>query len=300
VGRILQTIMASLTQRRMCITWMESSTQHRMCNTWRLFFSRNSSQSERSTRIYMMIFTSCWTNHRQSISTAMGLALDDDDMYHYQIYKDLFDQANCKMHTVLSKGMQMVNMRSSSDVNRGRGNHQDAVQNPITSAFSPPALHSVNVHRWRGVDSLRLGDSTPRGHLKQSYKETDHAFEILLSYQGVVSARMVNENLPNRILHSMAKGYLEDEFGFRLNSENGLELEFGGRLLPRLGVLGDVPIYPGSTIIIRYYPIKPPISGESPLMPSAKIGPSFPGDGIVGTGRFGAVGFSPSGERPSM
>ncbi len=35
-------------------------------------------------------------------------------------------------------------------------------------------------------------------------------------------------------------------------------------------------------------------------MPSAKIGPSFPGDGSVGTGRFGAVGFSPSGERPSM
>jgi hypothetical protein len=118
-------------------------------------------------------------DHRQSISTAMGLALYDDDMYHYQIYKDLFDQANCKMHTVLSKGMQVVNMRSSSDVNRGRGTYQDAVQNPVTPAFSPPASQSVNVQRWRGVDSLRLGDSTPRGHLKQSYKETDHAFEIL-------------------------------------------------------------------------------------------------------------------------
>ena len=91
------------------------------------------------------------------------------------------------------------------------------------------------------MDSLRLGDSTPRGHLKQSYKETDHAFEILLSYQGVVSARMVNENLPNRILHGMAKGYLENEFGFRLNNESDFELEFGGKLLLRLGVIGIYP-----------------------------------------------------------
>jgi hypothetical protein len=59
-------------------------------------------------------------DHRQSVSTAMGLALDDDDMYHYQIYKDLFDQANRKMHTVLRKGMQVVSMRSSSDNNRER------------------------------------------------------------------------------------------------------------------------------------------------------------------------------------
>jgi hypothetical protein len=200
-------------------------------------------------------------DHRHSISTAMGLALDDDDMYHYQIYKDLFDQANREMHTVLSKGMQVVNMRSSSDM-RARGAYQDAVSNPVTPALSPPASQSVDVQRWRGVDSLRLGDSTPRGgHLKQSYKETDHAFEILLSYQGVVSARMVNENLHNRILHGMAKGYLENEFGFRLNNESDFELEFGGKLLLRLGVIGDIPIYPGSTIIIRY-PMKPPISGE--------------------------------------
>jgi hypothetical protein len=188
-------------------------------------------------------------DHRHSISTAMGLALDDDDMYHYQIYKDLFDQANREMHTVLSKGMQVVNMRSSSDM-RARGAYQDAVSNPVTPALSPPASQSVDVQRWRGVDSLRLGDSTPRGHLKQSYKETDHAFEILLSYQGVVSARMVNENLPNRILYGMAKGYLENDSGFRLNNENDFELEFGGKLLLRLGVIGDVLIYPGSTIIL--------------------------------------------------
>ncbi len=95
----------------------------------------------------------------------------------------------------------------------------------------------------------------------------------------VVSARMVNENLPNRILHGMAKGYLENEFGFRLNSEGDFELEFGGKLLLRLGVIGGIPMYPGSTIIIRYL-MKLPISGESLSMPSAKIGPSFPRDGM--------------------
>jgi hypothetical protein len=115
--------------------------------------------------------------HRHSISTAMGLALDDDDMYHYQIYKDLFDQANREMHTVLSKGIQVVNMRSPSDM-RARGTYQDAVSNPVTPALSSPASQSVDVQRWRGVDSLRFGNSTPRGHLKQSYKETDHAFEF--------------------------------------------------------------------------------------------------------------------------
>jgi hypothetical protein len=84
----------------------------------------------------------------------------------------------------------------------------------------------------------------------------------------------VNENLPTRILYSMAKSYLQDEFEFRISSDVDLNLEFEGRLLSRLGILEDVSIVSGSVVIVLY-PIKPPVSGESPTVPSAKFGPSY-------------------------
>ncbi len=57
-------------------------------------------------------------------------------------------------------------------------------------------------------------------------------------------------------------------------SPSDLNLEFEGRLLSRLGTLEDVPIVSGSVIIVMY-PIKPPVSGESPTVPTAKFGPSY-------------------------
>ena len=94
-------------------------------------------------------------------------------------------------------------------------------------------------------------------------------FDIFLSYQGIEVPRTVNENLPLRILFTLAKSYLETDFYFSLTSDHDLDLRFDGQLLQRTGVLADVPIYDGAVVGVLY-PIKPPMSGESPSHPTPK------------------------------
>jgi hypothetical protein len=52
-------------------------------------------------------------DHRQSISTAMNLALGDDDMYHYGLYQHLFAVANQDMYAVLQKGMRISSVEEA-------------------------------------------------------------------------------------------------------------------------------------------------------------------------------------------
>ncbi len=219
-------------------------------------------------------------DYRQSVSTAMSLALDDDDMRQYDTYRALFNQTNRKMHAVLRISLRALSKnknRSSSltenikSDNRGFGS---SMPPDLSPSQERPADKSP---RWRDIDSLPLLDSLSSRKIKKSYKETDHSFEIFLFYQGVVSSKVVNENLPTRILYSMARSYLQDDFCFRINSDVDLNLELRGRLLSRMGILEDVPIGPGSVITV-WYPIKPPVSGESPNLPSAKFGPSYGDD----------------------
>ncbi len=79
----------------------------------------------------------------------------------------------------------------------------------------------------------------------------------------------MNENLPLKILYSVGRSYIENDFRFRVQGDYDFILELGGRLLTRSGVLGDVPIYARSVIHV-IYPIKPPVSGEIPSIPSVK------------------------------
>ena len=231
-------------------------------------------------------------DHRQSVFTAMNLSLNDDDMHHYEIYKALFASTNLEMYSALREGLgisseeiancerqewRAASIYSSNTVRPSRISHTlPSVSNLATPLAAPEAIVGAET-RWRGVDSMLLSDSLPGRSLKQSYKETEHTFEILFSYQAVMTPRVVNENLPTRILYSMARGYLENDFGFQLSGDHDLKLEFDDRLITHLGVLGDVPILPGAIIMVRY-PIKPPISGESPGTPSTKLGISFSGE----------------------
>jgi hypothetical protein len=119
----------------------------------------------------------------------------------------------------------------------------------------------------------------PGNKLRQSYKETDHSYEVFLAHQGVLAVRCVNANLPLKILYSMGLSYLENDFGFRLRGEHDLNLVFGGRLLPRVGILSDVQIYARSIIVV-VYPAKPPISGEISSNPFGLSGPLSHGAGL--------------------
>jgi hypothetical protein len=215
--------------------------------------------------------------YRKSVSTAMSLALDDDDMRQYDTYQALFNQTNREMHTVMRNSMRArrnpeialskTNIHHDDEIikddNRAEvkrvGSGLDSNLSPHRPFSSPGERPADKSPYWRDVDSLPLRNPDPLSirKLKQSYKETDHSFEIFLSYQGVVSPRVVNENF-------------QDEFGFRIGSDVDLNLDFEGRILSRLGVLDDVPIVSGSVIIVMY-PIKPPVSGEGPTVPTAKF-----------------------------
>jgi hypothetical protein len=224
----------------------------------------------------------------------MNLSLSDDDMHHYDIYNDLFASSNFEMYSVLRAGLGITSGEKAdcerqdwraanaySNKKNGPINLSNTVSPPreihnlpsVSNLATPMAVPESTVvaeTRWRGVDSMPLSDSMPRRPMKQSYKETESTFEILFSYQAVVTSRVVNKNLPGR-------GYLENDFGFRLSSDHDLELEFEGRLITQLGVLDDMPFIPDSVIVVRY-PIKPPVSEESPGTPSTKFGPSFCGE----------------------
>ena len=218
------------------------------------------------------ILSQMW-EHSQSAFTAMNLSLNDDDMHHYDIYRALFESSNLEMFSVLKDGLRRFS-DGTADCERqdwratSAYSHKKDGSNIATPRAAPESIPRAET-RGKDEGNMPMGESLPRRHIKQSYKETEDHFEISFSYQAVVSPRVVNGNLPTRILYSMARGYLENDFGFRLGSDYDLELTFEDRLISRLGVLDDVPLSQGSIIVVRY-PIKPPISGESPGTPSTK------------------------------
>jgi hypothetical protein len=135
-------------------------------------------------------------DHRQSIAAAMNLALEDDDVIRYDQYRDLFDQANQKMHVVLQEGLRVATEEHWDSKAPPRFESSSARTEPIFSVassrrhaqpptvFSNPGSFSVNEIRWRQVDSLPFVESAPKRHLKQSYKETDHSFDLLFISRG--------------------------------------------------------------------------------------------------------------------
>jgi hypothetical protein len=170
-------------------------------------------------------------DHRQTIASAMNLALGDDDVNHYCIYRDLFDQANNEMHAVLQEGLPIAaekdwdiratpkfggNSSPTEPISSAASNRQFSSlpeQSPTVlsshdstgpisneesnrrvsglpaqpqSVFTRPAPSNLEDVRWRAVNSLPFVESAPRRHLRQSFKETDHSFEIFVSYQGVI------------------------------------------------------------------------------------------------------------------
>ena len=238
------------------------------------------------------ILSQMW-DHRQSAFTAMNLSLNDDDMHHYDIYRALFASANLEMFSVLKDGLRRFS-DGTADCERqdwratSAYSHKKDGSNLVTPRAAPESIPMAEtrgkdegsmplseslprrpITRGKDEGSMPLNESLPRRPIKQSYKETEYHFEISFSYQAVVTPRVVNGNLPTRILYSMARGYLENDFGFRLGSDYDLELTFEDRLISRLGVLDDVPLSQDSIIVVRY-PIKPPISRESPGTPSTK------------------------------
>ena len=223
-------------------------------------------------------------DQRQATAVAMNASLFDDDMAEYAFHQGAFNSINYEMHTALVDSQQTKHDVSSQPVS---GTDVTQTSSSVHTPSSPPDRGTIprsaqdedsfgrgqsqsKALKWRNVDSLpSTGHSVIKKGLKMSYKEDTHVFDIFLSYQGVEVSRTVNENLPLRILFTLAKSYLETDFYFSLISDQELDLVFDEKLLQRSGVLADVPLYEGAVVGVLY-PIKPPMSGESPSHPTTK------------------------------
>ena len=120
-----------------------------------------------------------------------------------------------------------------------------------SSSSSEQSLRSEP--KFRQVDSLPLDSPRSSEVLKKSYKDVSvGTFSIQLSYQGVETYRVVNDNMPLRVVFVMAMSYLQTEFGFTGLSLEDIDLEYEEQLLPRTGVLGEVPVLDQAVIVILF------------------------------------------------
>jgi hypothetical protein len=228
-------------------------------------------------------------DQRQATAVAMNESLSNDDMPEYAFHQGMFNSINHEMHNALVDSQHEIHSTLVDDLlNRPVGTEVTQTSSSVSTPSSPPDRGTTprdggsgpyfpdhgqsqpKPLKWRNVDSLRsTGHPVINNGLKMSYKEDTCVFDIFLSYQGIEVSRTVNENLPLRILFTLAKSYLETDFYFSLTSDHDLDLRFDGQLLQRSGILADVPIYDGAVVGVLY-PIKPPMSGESPSHPTPK------------------------------
>lgn len=172
-------------------------------------------------------------NERQKALEGLVAALQHDDAARFGALQCLVENLNGEMHQVVREAM-----------NKGRYHQVDDNASDCSASSEP---------KYRSVDSLPIEHSALKA--KRSYKEPQNGtFQIILSYQGVRSPRVVNDQMPVRVLFRMATSYLESDFKFRIQHEEDIQLEYAGQLLQDEGVLGNVPILVGAIIEIRYGP----------------------------------------------
>jgi hypothetical protein len=194
-------------------------------------------------------------NARQEALEGLVIALQRDDAARFGALQCLVENLNGEMHQAVREAMNDGEYLQDDD------NASD------TPASSGP--------KYRSIDSLPMEQSVPKA--RRSYKEPQNGtFQIVLSYQGVRSPRVVlNDQMPVMILFRMAISYLENEFRFRVEHEEDIQLEYDGHILQDEGVLGNVPILVGAIIEIRYGPAHQHVGVPPPSRPP-RNGPSSP------------------------
>ncbi len=125
---------------------------------------------------------------RQEALKELVAALQDDDLERFQYLQTIVDELNESMHEDL-RGIASDNLRGITDKKDELSSEQAEISAP----------------KFVDVDNLPLGSSV-RSSLKQSHKEIEgENFTITLSYQGIETSRMVNDNMPVILLYRMAK-----------------------------------------------------------------------------------------------
>ena len=171
---------------------------------------------------------------RQEAVRGMKDALAEDDSGLYADLQAFVTHINSQMYEELQDAMDLVT--------------------DLTEDESSPELLAES--KFCHIDTLPLPVESPeRGsELKKSYKESSPGvFTIQFTYQGVEAYRVANDEMPLQTLYIMARSFLRTDFGFRILSEDEVDLYYNEQWLERHGgVLADVPVLQGAVITVVY------------------------------------------------
>jgi hypothetical protein len=223
---------------------------------------------------------------RQEAVRGLGDALGDDDADRYDTLKVMIDHINTAMHdewkSVYGGNYQEGDGSAGLSPDHCVAHYCDVDDLPLAEPVKEPRSDSDEsdgeseeeryLEADAGMETCKDTDwntgtqkrsSGPL--LKASFKQINTGvFTVKLSYQGVTSSRIVNDNMPLKSLFIMAISYLQTDFSFIVEDIEDIDLEYQNLILPRFGALASVPILVGAIIVIRY-PISMPTDSRSPV-----------------------------------
>ena len=229
-------------------------------------FTREFIPSERTNPELHHKLTQLWYQ-RQNAVRSLGDALAEDDPDLYDVLMVQIREINDAMHREWQADFEQaeeINERLSQEWVQ-EIEHVPALSSAETSPLSaevppqsPEPFHGLSPEPiYRQVDSLPLAEPKA-GKARQSVKDVGEGpfiltFGITLTYQGVEVWRVVSDTMPMKTLFLMAKTFLQLDFGFDIHGDDEIDLEYEGQILPRHGVLVDIPILDQAVIYVSFH-----------------------------------------------
>ena len=207
------------------------------------------------------VLTQKWYERQEAVR-GLGDALADDELERYEELKVMVDQINQDMHkewrAVFRAGASETSAHRSHTPS-GKFQAVDDLPLPRSSEDCDDSDSGSDESRYLEQDEwMETYRETEWNTLNQpprkmSFKENNTGiFTVHLSFQGVTSPRIVNDNMPVKSLFGMALSYLQTEFKFVVNDINEIDLVYKDRILPQYGVLGGVPIMHNDVVVIMF------------------------------------------------
>jgi hypothetical protein len=224
-------------------------------------FLRENIPPEREHPELFRFLTQKWYERQEAVR-GLGNALADDELERYEELKSMVDQINQNMHkewrAVFRAGFSETSAHRSH-TSAGKFQAVDDLPLPQSPEDSDDSSSGSDESRYLEPDEwMETYRETEWNTLKQhprkmSFKENNTGiFTVHLSFQGVTSPRIVNDNMPVKSLFGMALSYLQTDFKFVVNDINEIDLVYKDRILPQYGVLGGVPIMRDDVIVIMF------------------------------------------------
>jgi hypothetical protein len=220
-------------------------------------FLREYIPSEETHPVLNRHLTNLWYE-RQDAVRGMGDALAEDNSVQYCAFQHKAESLNNAMHEefrtcqIVDPILRRALAASPSQSNRSSDTNSTQSSRSLGKTRSSQSSHSSGKKYWP-IDQLPLKEKIKKASRQTSWKEAStDAFEIKLSYQGVEVERTVHDHMQMRVLFTLAKGYLQADFQFKINDIKDIDLIYDGQILKLEGNLAEIPVLEGTAVYIEY------------------------------------------------